>query len=39
MIALAGAMRLQAKAPAGKNYRFAVYPRWDLAAGPASAEG
>jgi N6-L-threonylcarbamoyladenine synthase len=38
MIALAGAMRLRAKAPPGNNYRFAVYPRWDLATGPASAE-
>jgi N6-L-threonylcarbamoyladenine synthase len=38
MIALAGAMRLRAKAPSGNNYRFAVYPRWDLATGPASAE-
>jgi N6-L-threonylcarbamoyladenine synthase len=31
MIALAGAMRLQAKGPPGKSYSFAIHPRWDLA--------
>jgi N6-L-threonylcarbamoyladenine synthase len=38
MIALAGAMRLQARVLPGKDYRFTICPRWDLAAGPASAE-
>jgi N6-L-threonylcarbamoyladenine synthase len=38
MIALAGAMRLRAKAPSGEAYRFPIYPRWDLGAGPAPAE-
>jgi N6-L-threonylcarbamoyladenine synthase len=32
MIALAGAMRLQANAAPAKTYRFTIYPRWDLAA-------
>src|SRR4249920_3318307 len=32
MIALAGAMRLQAKTSPAKDYRFTVHPRWDLAA-------
>jgi N6-L-threonylcarbamoyladenine synthase len=38
MIALAGAMRLQAKTAPERDYRFTVYPRWDLAAGSARAE-
>jgi len=38
MIALAGAMRLQAKASPGKDYRFTIHPRWDLAAISASTE-
>ena len=32
MIALTGALRLQAGAVAGKSYRFTVRPRWDLGA-------
>jgi N6-L-threonylcarbamoyladenine synthase len=32
MIALAGAMRLQMRASQPREYRFAIYPRWDLAA-------
>jgi N6-L-threonylcarbamoyladenine synthase len=32
MIALAGAMRLQASPSSWKNYRFAIHPRWELAA-------
>ena len=32
MIALAGAMRLQARPSLERDYRFAVHPRWDLAA-------
>ncbi|HET7201418.1 MAG TPA: tRNA (adenosine(37)-N6)-threonylcarbamoyltransferase complex transferase subunit TsaD [Burkholderiales bacterium] len=32
MIALTGALRLQAGAAAGKAYRFTVRPRWDLGA-------
>ena len=32
MIALAGAMRLQMRASQPRGYRFAIYPRWDLAA-------
>ncbi|HUL93862.1 MAG TPA: tRNA (adenosine(37)-N6)-threonylcarbamoyltransferase complex transferase subunit TsaD [Burkholderiales bacterium] len=31
MIALAGAMRLQAKGSPEKSYRFAIHPRWNLA--------
>jgi N6-L-threonylcarbamoyladenine synthase len=31
MIALAGAMRLR-MAPSSREYRFAIHPRWDLAA-------
>jgi len=31
MIALAGAMRLQAKGLPEKSHRFAIHPRWDLA--------
>ena len=30
--ALAGAMRLQMRASQPRGYRFAIYPRWDLAA-------
>jgi N6-L-threonylcarbamoyladenine synthase len=33
MIALAGAMRLQADPTGTHNYRFAIRPRWDLATG------
>src|SRR5262245_4003581 len=33
MIALAGALRLQAAATPSPDYRFAIRPRWDLAAG------
>lgn len=32
MIALAGAMRLQARPSLERDYRFAIHPRWDLAA-------
>jgi N6-L-threonylcarbamoyladenine synthase len=32
MIALAGSMRLQARLFLERDYRFAVHPRWDLAA-------
>ena len=32
MIALAGAMRLQARPVLERDYRFAIHPRWDLAA-------
>jgi N6-L-threonylcarbamoyladenine synthase len=40
MIALAGAMRLQAKARPGRAYPFTIYPRWDLAdADSAPAQG
>jgi N6-L-threonylcarbamoyladenine synthase len=31
MIALAGALRLQAAPPSSPDYRFAIRPRWDLA--------
>ena len=34
MIALAGAMRLLSR-PSSRDYRFAIHPRWDLAAAPA----
>jgi N6-L-threonylcarbamoyladenine synthase len=39
MIALAGAMRLFAKVPSAKDYRFTIYPRWDLASDSASTAG
>jgi N6-L-threonylcarbamoyladenine synthase len=39
MIALAGAMRLQARAPQGKSYSFAVRPRWDLAGAEPAPTG
>jgi len=32
MIALAGAMRLRNRRSSERNYRFAIHPRWDLAA-------
>lgn len=38
MIALAGAMRLQARTSSAKDYRFTVHPRWDLAAVSAAPE-
>jgi N6-L-threonylcarbamoyladenine synthase len=38
MIALAGAMRLQAKTPE-RSYRFAIHPRWDLATADSTSEG
>jgi N6-L-threonylcarbamoyladenine synthase len=31
MIALAGALRLRASPSAASDYRFAIFPRWDLA--------
>jgi len=37
MIALAGAMRLQAIRAPERGYRFTIHPRWDLA-GPAQTE-
>jgi N6-L-threonylcarbamoyladenine synthase len=39
MIALAGAMRLQTGPSSGKDYRFAVHPRWELAAIDSAAAG
>jgi N6-L-threonylcarbamoyladenine synthase len=39
MIALAGAMRLQAAPSPAKSYRFSIHPRWELAAvDPKTAE-
>jgi len=38
MIALAGAMRLQAIRSPERGYRFTIHPRWDLAAASAQAE-
>jgi len=35
MIALAGAMRLRSRPSHRGDYRFAIHPRWDLAAAPA----
>ncbi|HZE11551.1 MAG TPA: tRNA (adenosine(37)-N6)-threonylcarbamoyltransferase complex transferase subunit TsaD [Burkholderiales bacterium] len=38
MIALAGAMRLQARPSSWKSYRFSIHPRWELAAVDSAAE-
>ena len=39
MIALAGTMRLQARAPRGKSYSLAVRPRWELAGAEPAPTG